>query len=220
MVVGVAAFWRFGGGHKIVAPAAGTVQVHLNAQAATVLTQERFIDPGIPGAVMTGAIVFSSFGLSNTCMTNGWRVGSDAHADWFVPTASGRLIAVELAIEPEDPVRQAGDAIVFITKDKRGLPGATLETFPVPTMTPASADAIEPLVLKSVSQPALNAGVKYWMCVKTSGTWRWRYNNQNIAHNSARELNPRKWATAGDFCRVCAFSIMVATNQQTSTPDN
>ncbi|MGP8199939.1 MAG: hypothetical protein ACLQU4_10595 [Limisphaerales bacterium] len=220
VVVGVAAFWRLGGGHKIVAPAAGTVQVRSNSQAATIATQERFKDPGIPGTVMTGAVVFSSFGLSNTYMTNGWRVGSDAHADWFVPPASGRLVAVKLAIEPEGPMPQPGEATVFITKDKRGLPGATLETFPVPAMTSAAADAVEPLVLKSVRQPALKAGVKYWMCVKTSGTWLWHYNNQNIAHNSARELNPRTWATAGDFCRVCAFSILVTTNQQTSTPDN
>jgi len=220
MAVGVATFWHLGRGQKIHAPAAVAVQLHPSVQAATAATQGTFTNPSLQGAVITGPIAFSSFGPSNTYKTNGWRVGSDAHADWFVPSASGHLVAVELAIEPDGPVPQAGNATVFIAKDKRGFPGATLETFFVPATTPKAADAVEPLVLKSLTHPALKAGVKYWMCVETSGRWLWHYNNQNIVHNSAREFKPRKWATAGDFCHVCAFSVMITTNQQSSTPDN
>ena len=220
MAVGVATFWHLGRGQKIHAPAAVAVQLHPSVQAATAATQGTFTNPSLQGAVITGPIAFSSFGPSNTYKTNGWRVGSDAHADWFVPSASGHLVAVELAIEPDGPVPQAGNATVFIAKDKRGFPGATLETFFVPATTPKAADAVEPLVLKSLTHPALKAGVKYWMCVETSGRWLWHYNNHNIVHNSAREFKPRKWATAGDFCHVCAFSVMITTNQQSSTPDN
>jgi hypothetical protein len=220
LVIGVTAFWHQGGGHKIVAPAAGAVPLHPGAQAAAAATQGSFADPSLPGAVITGPMAFSSFGLSNTFLTNGWRVGSDAHADWFMPLTSGRLLAVELAIEPDGPLSQAGDATIFIAKDKRGFPGAALETFFVPATTRMAADAVGPLVLKSLTHPALQAGVKYWMCVETTGGWLWHYNNQNLAQNSARELRPRKWATAGDFCRFCAFSVLVTTNQSPLTPNN
>jgi hypothetical protein len=113
-----------------------------------------------------------------------------------------------LAIEPNRHARDPGNATVSLAQDERGFPGATLETFSVP-----AGEVVEPVILQSVTEPVLKAGVKYWMCVKSTGLWRWHFNNRNITRNSAREISPGKWASAGDYCYVCAFSVTVSTNR-------
>jgi hypothetical protein len=137
-----------------------------------------------------------------------------------VAQASGRLTAVELAIETDGPLSQSEDATVIIAKDKHGFPGARLEAFSVQAKASPATGARPPVVIKSAKQPALIAGVKYWMCVTSPGGWRWHFNNRNIVQNSARELKPRKWVSAGDYCYVGAFSVMIETNQTSTTPDN
>jgi hypothetical protein len=220
ILIAIPAFWHPGRSQKVLAPPAGAVQFHPDVQVPAAATQGTFADPAVQDSVIAGSIVFNSFGPSNTFGTNCWSIGSETHADWFVPAATGRLLAVELAIEPENHMPRAKKATVVIAKDKHGFPGGKLESFSVPATTPTGTDPVEPLVLKSLKQPVLKAGVKYWICANSPGRWIWHFNNQNIVHNSAREFQPRKWASAGDFCYVCAFSIMVTTNQQPSTPDN
>jgi hypothetical protein len=131
---------------------------------------------------------------------------------------SGRLGVIELAIEP--PARNAGNATVFLASDKNGFPGASLESFDVSPRRWSAASNAAPLVVNSVAQPALAAGVKYWLCVRGRGGWSWHFNNQNIVQNAARETKPGGWATAGDYCYACAFRVLIATNQEPQPPAN
>jgi hypothetical protein len=216
--VSVAVFWCLGPDHEILAPFAGAGRGDLGRQATQAATLSKSAESSTMGNLIAGRMAFSSFGPSNSYQTNAWHVGSDAHADWFVPTASGRLAEVQLAIEPAGNAQQAGNATVSIAKDRRGFPGATLETFSVPAMAPTAAAAAGPIVLTSVTRPALRAGVKYWMCVRSSGLWQWHFNDQSMVQNSTRQLTPRKWASAGDSCYLCAFRVMLTTNQPSSTP--
>lgn len=159
----------------------------------------------------SGAIAYDSFGPAHTCRKNSWRVGGQAHADWFVPSRSGRLSIIELAIEP--PAQKPGNATVLLASDQKGFPGATIERFVVRPQMVSTATNTAPVVLNSVSQPELKAGRKYWLSVRGRGAWNWHYNNQNIVQNAAREVRRKRWASAGDYCYVCAFRVLITTNQ-------
>jgi hypothetical protein len=196
VAMNVALFCFFGRGHGRTA-----------GKSAPAAMMNKSSEPNSPGPLIPG-LAFSSFGPSNTYGSNTWAAGTEAHADWFVSTASGPLTAIQLAIEPNRHARDPGNATVSIAQDERGFPGATLETFSVP-----AGEVVEPVILQSVTEPVLKAGVKYWMCVKSTGLWRWHFNNRNITRNSAREISPGKWASAGDYCYVCAFSVTVSTNR-------
>jgi hypothetical protein len=52
------------------------------------------------------------------------------------------------------------------------------------------------------------------LCVRSRGGWVWHFNNQNISQNAARETKPGHWATAGDYCYICAFRVVLSTNQE------
>ena len=201
MTIAAVAFWFFGGGH--IRPA------NRPAPATTLNKPSR---PGIPGPVIPG-LAFSSFSPSNTYKANTWAAGTSAHAEWFVSLASGPLAAVRIALEPTPRIRQPGSATVFIAQDEGGFPGAILESFSVPAMKPAAGDASAPLFLESVAEPELKAGVKYWVCARSTGQWQWHFNDQNIFHNAARELEPGKWVSAGDNCTVAAFSVTVSAKR-------
>jgi hypothetical protein len=161
--------------------------------------------------------VFSLFGPAKTYLGgSGWSVGTLAHAEWFVPTASGRLSTIEIALEP-NYVRAgremtARNAEVFLAEDKNGYPGKILESFSMfaeSSKAPASTNAV---VLESVEQPALQAGTKYWLFARCPGpgSWVWRFNDQNKMELSARESEPGRWASAGNG-RNGAFSITVTS---------
>lgn len=164
-----------------------------------------------------GQIAYDSFGPGHAFGANSWVVGAQAHADWFIPAVSGRLLAIELAIE--SPARNAGNAAVFLARDQRGFPGDTLEKFDVdPRLATAGSNA-GPVVVDSAAHPALEAGVKYWLYVRARGTpWTWHFNNQNIAQNAAQGTKPGRWAPAGDYCYASAFRILIATNSEPESP--
>jgi hypothetical protein len=153
-------------------------------------------------------VAFSSFGSGGECATNGLTVESgDGHADWFVSETSGQLYAVELKIEPaSEPTKRL---IVSIAQDENGVPGAALETFFVARLI--STNTLGWLNLNSRQQPTLKAGTKYWIDARSPGAWYWHFNNQNIVQNSMRPAR-RKWISAG-YSNVCAFSVLVETNQ-------
>jgi hypothetical protein len=165
-----------------------------------------------------GRIAYDSFGPRYTFGSNCWAAGGNAHADWFVPALAGRLSAIELAIEP--PAKQAGNATVSLASDNNGFPGAMLESFVVTPRMWSGASNSAPVVVNSVAQPALAAGVKYWLGVRSRGGWIWHDNNQNVSQNAARETRPGRWATAGDYCYVCAFRVLLSTNQAQPAPVN
>jgi len=159
----------------------------------------------------SGMVAFDAFGPSHTFGTNSWGVGGKAHADWFVPSRSGHLSAIELAIEPQD--RNSVDAIVTLASDHNGFPGAIIESFLVTPQMVTAATNTAPVVLNSVQQPVLEAGKKYWLGVRGRGAWIWHFNNQNIAQNAAREVRREQWASAGDYCYICAFRILITADQ-------
>jgi len=202
MVVGF--FWFFGHGFF----------ARKGAHRAPPPAKMHFADSANPARPVPG-LAFTAFGPSGTYGAHAWALGSRAHAEWFAAAASGRLTQLKLAIEPVGPGGQAGKATVFIARDRHGFPGATLEIFSVSAATRTNAGVAEPVVLESTKQPELTAGEKYWVCARSSGGWRWNYNDQNVVHNSARELRRHRWASAGDYCYVGAFSVMVSTNQPT-----
>jgi hypothetical protein len=159
-------------------------------------------------------LVFNAFGPGGTCRPGTvWAVEGQAHAEWFVPTRSGNLSEIVAAINPTDAGPHPGKATIFLAADRNGFPGRTLEWFSV---RPEAATGL--LTLESVKQPALEAGVKYWLCARSKGGWRWKFNDQNIVHNSARETGRGKWASAGDYCYIAAFSIRVSTNLPPEQP--
>ena len=160
----------------------------------------------------TGQIAFDSFGASHSFGTNIWAAGESAHAEWCCPAVSGRLYAIELAIEPTS--KGAGTATVFIAPNKRNFPGAAIESFTVTPDMAAPGSNAQPVILNSVRQPLLEAGEKYWVGVRSDGGWVWHFNNQKIIQNSALEKKRNRWASAGDYCYIGAFRIVVMTNQQ------
>jgi hypothetical protein len=84
------------------------------------------------------------------------------------------------------------------------------------TFYAGAGEATDLLTLESVRKPALQAGVKYWLCARSESGWHWHFNNQNIVHNAARQVSLGKWASAGDYCYVSAFSVRVSTNEPPS----
>lgn len=158
-------------------------------------------------------LVFNAFGPGGTFRpTTLWGVGRDAHAEWFVPTLSGNLSEIVAAIDPIGGNPRPGKATIFLAEDRNGFPGRTLESFSV---RPDAATNL--LTLKSVKQPMLESGVKYWLGARSKGNWRWHFNDQNVVHNSARETGRNKWASAGDYCYIGAFSVRISTNAPPQT---
>ncbi|HEX7471138.1 MAG TPA: hypothetical protein VF437_10460 [Verrucomicrobiae bacterium] len=154
-------------------------------------------------------VVFSSFGPANTCNTsNRWGIGIHAHAEWFVPKVSGQLNSIELAIKPG-----SSSAEIFLAQDTNRFPGTVLENFTVAADS-LDAKSVVTVVLQSVAHPMLQAGVKYWVGARAagSGDWTWNFNDQKIVQSAAREPEPGKWMSAGDFCYVGAYSVTVTTN--------
>ena len=173
-------------------------------------------EPDITPPPPTPLLVYSSFGPSNSFNpSNCFAAGVLAHAEWFVPQASGRLGALELAIEPgyvrRGREQTAGDETIFLAEDEQGFPGAILESFSVTANPPSSPKITAPLVLPSATHPTLQAGVKYWVGARGAGPggWVWHFNNLEIMQNTAREKEPGKWASGGDYCWAGAFSVSV-----------
>jgi hypothetical protein len=176
-----------------------------------------------PSQLPVTVVIYSSFGPTNSFRPNCWSAGANAHADWFVPPVSGTLSVIEIAAEPSY-VRQgmettAGNLDLFLAQDENGFPGAVLEQFSLAADAPSSPPPSLPLVFKSVAQPKLQAGVKYWLGAKSSGPgeWIWHFGDVKFVQRAAREKEPGKWGSAGDYCYVGAFSVIVTTNQELQT---
>ena len=139
-----------------------------------------------------GINVFNSYDAHNHFdKATAWAVMNDSQsgyrgqAEWFVPTGSGQLNLVDLAL------RGQGAINVTVTEDKNGLPGKPVESF---LNIPGSHfDKAGHCSLISVAHPVLNAGVKYWLCAEPAGSGSgcsWAYNNQNLAQGFAYERGP------------------------------
>jgi hypothetical protein len=90
----------------------------------------------------------------------------NARAEWFVPASSGRLAALELAVQRWGP---AGINI-SLARDANGRPGQVLERF-ARVLPPLMRDqgrswAGLTLTVQSQTRPQLLAGSKYWLCLE------------------------------------------------------
>jgi len=141
----------------------------------------------------------------------GWAANIYAHGESFIPVRSGRLRAIELAIEPSyvhaGRETTAGDATVFVARDESGFPGPVLERFRVAAVAPTAPSRC-PALLKSLACPPLQAGVKYWLCAGSAGGWVWHDNPRDFPQASACEREPGKWISGGNG-RNAAFAITV-----------
>ena len=167
--------------------------------------------PQVSAPVLPKDTVFSSFGPTNSfMMSSGWSAGTNGHAEWFVSNASGSLRAIALAIEPsyvrKEMEKTAPHATIILAEDANGLPGNAIETFTLHAISPKMPQPDFPQLVESSQHPMLQTGVKYWVCVRSSGRWLWRFNNQEKMQVSARESEPGKWASAGNG-RNGAFSV-------------
>ncbi len=158
-----------------------------------------------------GVDVFNSFDKRNKFdKAVAWAVMSDGQAgyrgqaEWFVPTDSGPLNVVDLAMMGK------GSINVTVAEDKNGLPGKSLESF----LKISSSDFGKGghLVLVSETHPVLTAGTKYWLCVEPADsdtTCSWCYNNQNLAKGFALKHGQGSWSFFQGGPRNGAFRINV-----------
>ncbi|HXF10246.1 MAG TPA: hypothetical protein VN625_05630, partial [Desulfuromonadaceae bacterium] len=158
------------------------------------------------------AVAFSSFGSGGEYAADGLTIkAGDGHGEWFVSEGSGRVYAIELKIDPvSEPTRRL---TVAIMEDDNGMPGRPLETWAAPGLI--RTNTLGWLDLNSRQRPTLKAGTKYWIHARSPGAWYWHFNNQNIVQDSLRLLPRQKWVAAGTS-NVCAFSVLIETNQPSS----
>jgi hypothetical protein len=178
--------------------------------------QQQPTEQRVPPKPKLTRTVASNLSPSNTYFgDSGWSAGKNAHAESFVPDASGKLSTIEIAIEPsyvrKGREKTAGDLDLCLAQDQNGLPGLVLERFSFTADAPSSPPFALSLILESAEQPPLQAGAKYWLCAGClgPGSWLWRFNDQNLTRVSAREEEPGKWTSAGNG-RNGAFRVIVA----------
>jgi hypothetical protein len=157
-----------------------------------------------------GVNVFSSFDAQNKYeKTAAWAVmnssknGYRGQAEWFVPTGSGPLNTVDLAMTGK------GSVNITVAEDKNGLPGKTIES----VLNVSSSHSHQGhLVLESTGHPVLNAGTKYWLYAEPANSENgcsWGHNNQNLAQGFADERKPGNWSFIKDSSHNGAFRINV-----------
>ena len=158
-----------------------------------------------------GITVFTSFDAQNACdrktawaVMNGGQGGYRGQAEWFVPTASGPLNTVDLALTGH------GSANITLAEDAKGIPDKPVESFADVPSSQFGPDGH--LVLESAAHPQLTAGTKYWLCAEPadSGTGcAWSYNNLDLAQGFAMERGPGQWSAVPGGPRDGAFRVSV-----------
>jgi RNA polymerase sigma factor (sigma-70 family) len=108
-----------------------------------------------------------SYVISGIALLDSHNVAQySARAEWFVPSASGALSTLEIAVQRTQP---AGINIL-VAQDTEGRVGKVLERFDnvLPPMKPAGGKAGQgaTLILTSKARPHLGAGSKYWLCIE------------------------------------------------------
>jgi len=163
--------------------------------------------------------VFNSFGPGDTCdLSVGWAVKGEAggyrgQAEWFVPTTSGNLSSIAVAIHPSSG---SGHSHYSVALDNHGIPGAVLERFANAPNVAEPNRAFAPLTLNSLLHPPLLRGMKYWLCAEPADRMTsnvWQYNNQDLASGFAFERSPWDWSFVEGQPRNGAFKVMVAAEQ-------
>jgi hypothetical protein len=126
---------------------------------------------GSRSLVAAPVVAFDSFGPGNTYNTaTAWGItgsstagGYRGQAEWFIPSVSGNLSSINLAV-----FRQSGSGRInyFITQDNgSGGPGTGLENY-------SNVLSTGFLTLNSSLSPLLQAGTKYWLCAELADSER------------------------------------------------
>ncbi len=170
---------------------------------------------GLAGAVVLGAAsaratavpVYSDFGKGESYdQTNGYYVAGptslESTAFWpaapFTPTKSGKLDYIDVALANADPIYSGSGyigALVSVTRDSRGLPGATLETWVVTkekVWTATTSPKIPATKLVSTTHPELTASTQYWVLVQPLGLDTfgiWMFNSVGVTTTSVDSSN-------------------------------
>ncbi|MEY2465919.1 MAG: hypothetical protein QOD03_440 [Verrucomicrobiota bacterium] len=158
-----------------------------------------------------GVNVFNSFDAHNKFDKSvAWAVMKDGQAgyrgqaEWFVPSDSGGLNVIDLAMMGKGTIN------VTVAEDKNGLPGKPLENFL--NVLSSRFDKGGHLVLVSEVHPVLNAGTKYWLYVEPADNdtgCSWCYNNRNLAQGFALERGQGGWSFVKGDLRNGAFRINI-----------
>src|SRR5215472_6300456 len=161
--------------------------------------------------------VFNSFGSGNSYITyadwgisgaSGLPGGFVGHAELFVPSVSGNLNSLQVAVGQIS----GGTGLVnfSVAADNGGTPGATLESFSN-EQAPSPASGV--LTINSVTQPLLQAGATYWLVAEPAQSTTsvgWYANDQGFKNDYAQEGPPGQW-TSGHitFESNGAFAVSV-----------
>ncbi len=148
--------------------------------------------------------VYNSFGPGNTYVTYAdWGVfgasspgGFVGHAESFVPSVSGNLETLQVAVGQ----LSGGTGLVnfSVAADSGGTPGATLESF-MNVLAPPSSSSSFLVTMNSITQPLLQAGSTYWLCAEPAEATTaigWFVNNQGYANEYSQESPPGVWTSA------------------------
>ena len=135
-------------------------------------------------------ITYADWGVSGTSGLSGGFVG---HAEFFVPSVSGNLYSLQLAVGQIS----GGTGLVnlSIAANNGGTPGATLESF-LNAQAPSPGSGV--LTLNSVTQPLLQAGATYWLCAEPAQSTTavgWFVNDQGYRNDYAQEGPPGQWTS-------------------------
>ncbi len=152
----------------------------------------------LPGVIRADTI-FTNFGPSFSYNTTGGNAvgnGLDftgfnyAEGDAFVPAINANLGSIEIAlsyvIAPPDPFT------VSLASNAGDKPGPVLESFVIaPNNVSALGTHKPPLVLNSILNPLLTAGIKYWVTVDAPFTDSivWNWNNTGDTRAEAISTN-------------------------------
>jgi hypothetical protein len=155
------------------------------------------------------------WGLTGPGDTNSARkLKFRAQAEWFRPSASGKLGGIDLAIQSLSD----GRLNVSLARDADGVPGPILERFSKVLAPPAYTKAVaskllreggppsnvvpplnpEPagLLLRSRTRPNLEAGVRYWICVEPADPNTeafWSNTSLNVTNSCAYATSLGTW---------------------------
>lgn len=155
-------------------------------------------------AVQPPVFVYNSFGPGNTYTTYAdWGVsgasgpgGFVGHAESFVPTVSGNLEALQVAVGQLSS--GTGLANFFVAANSGGTPGVKLESFMNVLASPSSSSSLL-VTMNSITQPLLQAGTTYWLCAEPAQNTTaigWFVNNQGYSNEYAQESPPGMWTSA------------------------
>lgn len=129
-----------------------------------------------PGTEMTTFDLFTSGGSGFRLGEYGYFInGSNdvpvayaARAEWFVPSVSGGLSTLQIALQRERP----GPVNIVVARDDKGQVGKALERFDnvLPPIAAPGRQQGTLLLVRSKARPSLRAGSKYWLCIEPAST--------------------------------------------------